>query len=116
MGDADDGLTVAATTEILQELLLRLHVQGTGRLVQEQDRALPEQCPGNGNTLRLTFAEPSAKLAAKHVETARTLHDETGTGRLQSLAHVFFGSIWIAKQQVVAYGAAEKRVALRHID
>ena len=116
MCDTNDGLTRLATVEVLEELLFGMHVEGAGRFVQEQYGAFAKQGTGDGDALSLPFAEAGTQLSAEGIQSVGTVHDEAGTGRLQGFAHVILRSIGIAKQQVVADGAAEEGVALRDID
>ncbi|CAH0324216.1 hypothetical protein SRABI128_05041 [Microbacterium sp. Bi128] len=59
MGDEDEGDTQRALQflEFDLHLLPELEVQGTERLVQEEDLGLDHQCPGQGNALPLAAGE-----------------------------------------------------------
>ena len=82
---------------------------------KKQDAAGAQEGAGDGNALRLPFAQPHALFAAAGVQAVRQLEYKGGAGIVEGLPHVFFRGMRIAEQQVVADGAAEERVALRHV-
>ena len=115
MGDKDHRVSLLAE-DVLQQLPLGVGVERTRSLIEEHHRTVSQQRTRYGDALSLSFAQSAALLAALRVEARGQLAHEVGAGRMQRLQHILVGGIEIAQPEVVAYGAAQQRVALRHVD
>ena len=115
VGNEDDGLLVLRQ-QVLEQLSFGVRVQCTGGLVENHDGTSAQQGTGDGDALSLSFRQSAPLFAARRVHSFFQFHDEVGAGRMQGLPHVVVRCLGVAQQQVVADGAAEQRVALRHID
>ena len=80
--------TVRSSHEPKQRILdqpLRVAVERAGGFVEDQNRRVPEQCPGNRDPLPLATREPRTPLAQTGVVAVRQLGDEAvgvgGAGR-----------------------------------
>ena len=69
MGDHDSRPAGREIRQRLYEQLLRLGVEGTRRLVENQDRSVSENCSGDRDPLTLTTGEVGAALADDGVKT-----------------------------------------------
>ena len=101
--------------QLFENLSLGIGVKGRRCLIHNQDGTWLEQGTGDGDTLCLSFGKATSLLAAQSVEPTRQIIDEKGAGPRQGIMHLLFGSIELAKLEVVAYRAAQEAVALGHI-
>ena len=116
VGNEDHRLTRRFFREVVHQLLLGIGIEGGAELVQQQDRARPQQAAGDGDPLGLAFAQAGAAFAAAGVQPVRKREHEFRDGRFQGRAHLIFRRLGIAHQEILANGAAEERIALRNID
>ena len=76
---------------------------------------MPQQGPGNAETLLLSAADVGAALFNACVVAVGHLADElVGAGQLAGVAALFRRGVGLAPTQVVENGAAEQRVLLQH--
>ena len=108
-------LVAGTVVEALQEQFFGLRVQGGTELVQQEYASRTQQGAGYGYALRLTFAESASGLEALAVQTLGHPVHEIGGGAVERLPHLAFVGIGLAHKQVLAYAAAEERIALRDI-
>ncbi len=117
VGDEEQRPSRGVAAEAGDERALRLRVEGGGCLVEQQDAAGAQQGTGDGDALRLPFTEAATLFGERRVEALRQGADEVeGHGGVQRLVQLLGRSVGVAHQQVVTHGAAEQRVALRHVD
>ena len=82
MGDDDCGAVVHKLLQGQLYLVFALGIQGTGRLIQQQDFRVIEYCPGQGDTLALSAGQSYALFAQVAGVAFRQLRDEfVGMGR-----------------------------------
>ena len=62
--------------ENIQEFFFRGRIQGAGRLIQQQDRRIPQKGPGDPNPLPLPSAQHDAPLPHRRVISLRQLPDK----------------------------------------
>ena len=115
VGDGDHG---AASGELLQSVLdhlLRLGVEGRGRLVEQEDRSGLEQGAGDGETLLLAAGE-EASLVPDHGLVAVGLgHDEiVGVGEACRLLDFGLRGVETAEADVLVDRVVEEKALLRH--
>ena len=118
VGDEDDGLIAGAGLEgdVLDELLLGLGVEGRSGFVEQEDIAVTQERPSDGDSLGLTFRKAFAGLAAMEVQTLLLAEDELGTRHSERDTHLLVGGVGIAEKEVVADGTGEEGVALGDVD
>ena len=117
MGDDDDcGARSRVGYETREKFALRSGVEGGGGLVEQYEAALFEKAAGYGYALGLSLAETAATLEALRVETVGQVEDEIGHSRPESFLHTGIVSLGVGQKKIIAHGAADEGVALRHID
>ena len=73
MRDNEHRLFLCNRFDGIQNSLLTLGVEVRGRLVQYEQRPVPQHCAGNGNTLSFAAGEPLPPLADHGAETVGQL-------------------------------------------
>ena len=115
VGD-EDNCMLPVLQDIAQETLFGVGIEGAGGFVEYHERAVSEKCSGYADALCLSLAQSPTLLGYCGIDTLGQFAHEVGAGRIESLIHLFLGGIDVTQQQVVANGAGEERVALRHVD
>lgn len=116
MGHHDEGAAFEAGADALDKGLLGLGVKGRRRLIQKDHSTWAEEGSGDGDALGLAFAEAGAFFAADGVKAVRKVMHELGDRRVEGVADVLVGCVWLAHEEVVSDGAADQGVALRDIN
>ncbi len=75
VSDQDDGAVGAGGVDGILHPSLTLVIQRGGPLVEDQDRRVLEEDPGQGNPLSLASGEVLAPLGHRSLVSARHLHD-----------------------------------------
>ena len=65
--------------DILQQLSLRLRVEGASGLVEEHDLFIAQQGTGDGDALCLSFGQSSTPFAAYSIESIGEVEHEVST-------------------------------------
>ena len=91
-----------------------LRVEGAGRLVEQQDRTVRENRPGDSEPLPLPAGEAHAPLAELAVVSLRELGDEFScVGRLAGVAHLGRGRVGTAVTDILEDAGREDDRVLR---
>ena len=110
------GSWISIHHDILQHLTLCRHIQRRSCFIQQQDRGLPKQCPGNGQTLCLSFREAASAFFYNTVDSIRKLlYKFPCTGKFQCLYDLAIGSFRFYIPQILCNRTREHRIALWHI-
>ena len=90
-------------------------VDRAGRLVEDQDRRVGEERPGDGEQLLLAGADVAA-LVVDHrvVAVGQRVHEAVDVGRPRRLEDLLLGGVEVAVGDVVADRAAEQPGVLQH--
>ena len=115
VGDEDDGCVGIVRLDVLKYFALCLDVECRCGFVEQQYVARVYDGTCNGNALCLSFRQSASAFAAYGVESVGQVEHEVGKSYAECLVHVLGGGFRVAHAQVVAYGAGEERVALRHV-
>ena len=92
-----------------------LEIQGGKAVVENEDRGLLCQGPGDAQPLLLAAGYIAAALGDRGVVSFRFFLNELGgLGGLGKLAHLFVGGLLVAVADVGGDGAAEQGAFLRH--
>ena len=87
VGDDKGGPVLHQVFQGLLDLSFRFGVKGRGGLVENQDRRVLQDRPGDGDPLAFAAGEPGAAFADDGIETLRQIVDEIeGMGRLRGVA------------------------------
>lgn len=65
VGDGDGGAVSGELLQAFLDVAFTFIVQGAGGLIQDQDRRIFKEYPGNGDPLLLSARKPCAPLATK---------------------------------------------------
>ena len=85
MGDHNSGLAFDQPVQSIENQFFRRRIQPRARLIQNQDRRIANNGPGDGDPLALASGERHAPLADNRVVPFRHLLDElVGIGQLGS--------------------------------
>lgn len=101
--------------DVAQQAALRLSIKSRRSLIKHHYLSIAQQCTRYGYALSLTFGQSPTLLSTASVETIGHSEHKISTTLAQDFAHFLLGCVALTKSQVVAYGAAHERVALRHI-
>ena len=86
MSRNDAGFVRALLDDITQDIPLRLHIQRRSSLIQQKDRSITQNRPGDGNTLRLPLRQTTATLTHHRIDALRQfLHKTPCTRHLKRL-------------------------------
>ena len=111
----NDRLIVGQFCNGLHQLLLVLRVHVGGGFVQNDDRRILHDGPGNGDALALAAGKRAACLADDGVKALRQCHDKVVAPRLLcSGLHLLHGGIGLSEANVVGDGVREKIGPLEH--
>ena len=115
MGDDETRPVVHEVREGVLDQHLGFRIEGGGRLVQDQDRRVTENCPRNRNPLPLPTRKPLAALPDQGLILVVEAYDELvgvrgARGRLDFLA----SSVGLAVCNVRGDGVVEENRFLRH--
>ena len=110
------GSWISIHHDILQHLTLGRHIQRRSCFIQQQDRGLPKQCPGNGQTLCLSFREAASAFFYNTVDSIRKLlYKFPCTGKFQCLYDLAIGRFRFSPAQIQASpscGRSSDRISL----
>ena len=115
MGNEEEGATLVALDNALEDAALGGSIEGGGGFVEEQDGGWAQQGAGNADALGLSLTQSYAHLAQRGVDALGKFEDEIGSGRSEGFAHFQLGSGRVAQEEVVANRAAQEGIALGHI-
>ena len=103
--------------EIFQQFPLCWHIQRTGRLIQQQNRAVRIDSSGNCKPLHLPLRKPCAVFSKQRIHAVfQLVHKLIGTGDLQRSAKLLFLKCAAGcKCDDLPNGAAHQLISLRHI-
>ena len=108
VGDGDGGAVPGELLQAFLDVALTFIVQGAGGLIQDQDRRIFKEYPGNGDPLLLAAGKPCASLAHKGVVAVGKLHDEImDAGLFGGGNDLLVGGPWFSVGDVFTDGAAE---------
>ena len=71
MRDGDDRPIPGDARDGFPDLLLRFHIHGSGCLVQDDDRRVSQNCPGDGDALLLSAGQAQSPLADLRIISVR---------------------------------------------
>src|SRR5262245_10307636 len=115
MGDEKHRPAPADLGEIRLDDGLGLVVEGAGGLVEDQDAGIPDQRPGDGDSLPLAAREGRSPLPDERVVPIGKLADElVGAGECRRSDHVLQGRSGVRQGDVRADGAVEEKALLGH--
>ena len=101
--------------QAVEEFGFAANVEMCGRLVQEQDCRIADQCPREADRLLLSAGEALAALGDRHLVAERMTGDEGFDARKpRSLDDLLVGGFGIAERDVVAELAEEQIGVLQH--
>lgn len=108
VGDGDGGAVSGELLQAFLDVAFTFIVQGAGGLIQDQDRRIFKEYPGNGDPLLLAAGKPCAPLAHKGVVAVRKLHDEiVDAGLFGGGNDLLVSGSWFSVGDVFTDGAAE---------
>ena len=111
----NDRLIVGQFCNGLHQLLLVLRVHVGGGFVQNDDRRILHDGPGNGDALALAAGKRAACLADDGVKALRQCHDKVVAPRLLcSGLHLLHGGIGLSEADVIGDGVREQIGPLEH--
>lgn len=115
MGNHDDGLVLGQLGDGLHQLffIFRVHI-GRG-LVQNDDRRVLHDRPGDGNALSLTTGECCTALTDNSVKAVWQRHDKVVAPRLLCRGlYLLHGGIGLSEADIVGDGVREQIGPLKH--
>ena len=115
MGDEEEGATLVALDDALEDAALGGGIEGGGGFVEEEDGGWSQQGAGYADALGLSFTQSYAHFAERGVKAVGKFEDEIGSGRSEGFAHFQLGSGRVAQEEVVANRAAQEGIALGHV-
>ena len=111
----DDRLIVGQFCNGLHQLLFVFRVNIGSGFVQNNDRRVLHNRPGDGNALALAAGKRAACLADDGVKAVRQRHDKVVAPRLlRSGLHLLQGGIGLSKADIVGNGVREQIDPLEH--
>ena len=115
MGDQDDGAAAHQPLDRVDDRRLRFLIDGAGRLVQDQHRAVFQERPGDGDALALAAGELDPALAHLGLIAVGEPHDEfVRVGRLGGGDHLALARTWPGIRDVLGDAGREEHRILRH--
>ncbi len=115
MGDHQRGAPGHQAGQRLLDQVLALCVEGAGGFIQQQDRRIHQQRPGNRQALPLPTGKPDAALTQGRLVALRQLPDEfIGIGTAGGCLDFRQGCLGPAIADVGLHRATEQRGVLRH--
>ena len=115
MGDEEEGATLVALNDALEDAALGGGIEGGGGFVKEQDGGGAQQGAGDADALGLSLAQSYTHLAQRGVDALGKVEDEVGGGGFEGLTHFLLGGGRVAQEEVVANRAAQEGIALWHV-
>ena len=115
MGDEEEGATLVALDNALEDTALGGSIEGGGGFVEEQNGGRAQQGAGYADALGLSFTQSYTHFAERSVKAVGKFEDEIGSGRSEGFAHFLLGSGRVAQEEVVANRAAQEGIALWHV-
>ena len=115
MGDEEEGATLVALDDALEDAALGGGIEGGGGFVEEQDGGWAQQGAGNADALGLSLTQSYAHFAQRGVKAVGQVEYEVGCGRSEGLTHILLGSLGVAQEAVIANRAAQEGIALGHV-
>ena len=95
--------------------LVRLGVDGAGRIVENQNLRLLQQRTGDAQALALSAGHIGAALLdVRVVLIGEFLNESIGLRELRGMANLFIGGVRVAPAQVFGNSAGEQHVLLQH--
>jgi len=115
MGDRDDRAARHQSFQGLDDQMLRLGIQGRRRLVENEDRVVPDQRTSDPNALALTAGECRTAVAHQAGIAVGHARDElVGVGEFGRLNDFVVSGIGPAESDVVADGSPQQHRVLQH--
>ena len=115
MGDEEEGTTLVALDDALEDAALGGSIEGGGGFVEEQDGGWAQQGAGYADALGLSFTQSYTHFAERSVKAVGKVEYKIGSSRSEGFAHFLFGSGRVAQEEVVANRAAQEGIALWHV-
>ena len=115
MGDEEEGATLVALDDALEDAALGGGIEGGGGFVEEEDGGWAQQGAGDADALGLSLTQSYTHLAQRGVKAIGKVEYEIGGGRSEGFAHFLLGSGRVAQEEVVANRAAQEGIALWHV-
>ena len=113
MGDEEYGVLALQAADGLAQLFFGLGVQGRGGLIQQQDRRLGSQAPGDGNALALASGKGPAALAHRlFIAQGHGLDHRQGPGVFRRLVQGLLVQGAAAAQGDVLFNGPVKQAAI----
>ena len=107
MGDHEHGASLEEVIQSLADRPFGVRVGGGGGLVQDHDRGVGQQCPGDPDALTFPAGEPG--VVDDGVVALRQLHDALmDLGRLCCRPHLLIGGLRSAQGDVVAHAGPQQ--------
>ena len=95
--------------------LVRLGIDGAGRIVENQNLRLLQQRTGDAQALALSAGHiGTALLDVRVVLIGEFLNESIGLRELRGMANLFIGGVRVAPAQVFGNSAGEQHVLLQH--
>ncbi|CAH0130340.1 hypothetical protein SRABI112_00191 [Pseudomonas mediterranea] len=116
MGDQQQGLALNVGVELLPQSVFAAVVHGAGGFVQQQDRWIEQQGPGQQHGLALAAGEQLAAFAHRAVEALGMLAGQfADAGQFRHFEHARVADVAGAEGQVVAQTAGQQRQVMGDI-
>jgi hypothetical protein len=115
MRDDEHGTSLSDTAHVILDDPLALIVKRAGRLIEDQNAGIGDECARDSNTLALATRQAGAALSNHGVVALWEFQNEVvGAGQLRSSDNVFGKRSWISQRDVIVDRAVEEDVFLQH--
>ncbi len=115
MGGDDQGSPAQPFLQVVDDLFLAVLVEGCGRLVEQQDRRVLQQYPGQPHRLALAAGEAGVALD-RHVQPQRVgAYESTQPHAIEGLQQFLVAQRGIRQVEVFPQAAVEQRHILRQV-
>src|ERR1700728_4949993 len=115
MGNRNHGAAPHQLGETLHDQALRFSIESCSRLVEDQDRAIANDGPGNSNSLSLPTRQRQAALADQRIVTLRHRANEVvSVGKLRGLDDLSVRCAWATVGNVRFDASMEEHGVLQY--
>jgi hypothetical protein len=115
MRDNEHGTSLSDTAHVILDDPLALIVKRAGRLIEDQNAGIGDECARDSNRLALATRQAGAALSHHGVVALWEFQNEVvGAGQLRSNDNVFGKRSWISQRDVIVDRAVEEDVFLQH--
>ena len=96
MGNEEEGATLVALDDALEDAALGGGIEGGGGFVEEEDGGWAQQGAGDADALGLSFTQSYAHFAERGVKAIGEVEDEVSGSRSEGLTHILLSGSGIA--------------------